>query len=456
MEESLADSGEGERPRGRSASFSSLVCAPHVPAHPGRSCREEREYQFLRHLMALSTVQLFSHRPAVQQPPGHRAAPADALYTPVTLSLFRPDLVSLLDTRPRLRTRVATGLRRQRLPILGPSCPVQVTQEFLHVRAFARPALQDALDRQEPDFLFVMPQTNPVALTLATRQARSRLVLLAHRVEKDAMRWLAETRHGLASWAYSLEAGRAHRFERRNLSRFDGVIVAGEEERQRLAQEYGYPAERILVVPQGVDAAHWASTPRGRPEQVVVFHGSFQDERTRAAALRLVRGVWPLVASAQAEAELWLLNSDAEYPLPISERAGIRVLHQVNDVRLQLGRAAAVCLPLPAGGGREGPVLETLASAVPLVCTAAAAATVPAAQDGVHLLVGHTDADLAASVCRLFEDESLGERLGRSGRELAREHPWEKCLAPLGDWLKQIAGLPQFRHRRGQGQLRAG
>ena len=164
-----AGTDEDGRPRGRSASFASLVCAPHVPAHPGRSSREERAYQFLRHLMGLSTVQLFSHRPAIQQPAGHRAAPADVLYTPITLSLFRPDLVSLLDTRPRLRTRLATGLRRQRLPILGPSCPVQVTEEFLHVRAFARPALQDALDRQEPDFLFVMPQTNPVALTLSTR-----------------------------------------------------------------------------------------------------------------------------------------------------------------------------------------------------------------------------------------------------------------------------------------------
>ena len=456
IEGAHAGTGEGTRPRGRSASFSSLVCAPYVPAHPGRSCREEREYQFLHHLMGLSTVQLFSHRPAVQQPAGHRAALSDALYTPVTLSLFRPDLVSLLDTRPRLRTWAATGLRRQRLPILGPSCPVQVTQEFLHVRAFARPALQDALDRQEPDFLFVMPQTNPVALTLSTRHVRTRLILLAHRVEKDAMSWMARTRRGLASWAYSLETKRAHRFERRNLSRFDGVIVSSAEERERLVQEYGYPKERILVVPPGVDAAYWTGTPRGRPERVVVFQGSLQDERTRAAAVRLLHGVWPRVRSAQPQAELWLLNPDAEYALPEADKgSGVSVFHQVNDVRLQLGRAAAVCLPLPIGGGHEGAVLETLASAVPLVCTGAAAALAPAAQDGVHLLTGETNAELAAAVCRLLEDEALGERLGRSARELVRDARWEKCLAPLGGWLKHITGLPQFRHSRHPGQLRA-
>ena len=448
--------GEGGQPRGRSASFSSLVCAPHVPAHPGRSGREEREYQFLRHLMGLSTVQLFSHRPAVQQPPGHRAALADVLYTPITLSLFRPDLVSLLDTRPRLRTRLATGLRRQRLPIWGPSCPVQVTEEFLHVRAFARPALQDALDRQEPDFLFITPQTNPVALTLSTRQLRTRLVLLADRVEKDAQRWLANTRRGLESLAYSLEAGRAHRFERRNLSRFDGVIVPGEQERRRLAEEYGYPAERVLVVPPGVEAAWWSGTPRGRPEQVIALHGSFQDERIRAAAVRLLRGVWPRVRKTHS-AELWLLNSDAACALPGAEGTpGLRVFHQVTDVRLPLGRAAVVCLPLPSDGGKESAVLEALASAVPLVCTEEAALVVPGIRDGVHFLAGQTNGELAAAVCRLLEDEALGEQLGRAGRELAQEHPWEKCFSPLADWLKHIAALPQFRYSRGHPRASAG
>src|SRR5262249_21789199 len=106
-EQDLAEAG---RPRGRSAAFCSLACPPDVPAHPGRRAAEGRKYQSLRGLMALSTVQLFPHHPAGEQPAGRRPALVDALYTPATISLFRPDMISLLDSQPRLRTRLSTRL----------------------------------------------------------------------------------------------------------------------------------------------------------------------------------------------------------------------------------------------------------------------------------------------------------------------------------------------------------
>src|SRR5262249_7377594 len=112
--------------------FNSLVCAPHLPAHPGRSSAEERDFQVLRRLMEMSTVQFFAHHPAPAPPAGGRLGPVDVLYTPATMTLLRPDLVSLANRRPRLRTRLASALRRLHLPGPGPRCPVPVTAGVFH------------------------------------------------------------------------------------------------------------------------------------------------------------------------------------------------------------------------------------------------------------------------------------------------------------------------------------
>src|SRR5262245_39692796 len=157
------------------------------------------------------------------------------------MTLLRPDLVSLADRAPRLRTRLASALRRLHLPVPGPRCPLQVTEEFCHVRTFARPALQDVLDCQQPDFLFVMPQTNPVALTLVTDPLPTRLVLLAHRVEATRVRQEAIGRRGLRRLALSWEVGRARWYEQHNLGCYDGVVVPSEADRQQLVKEYSYP-----------------------------------------------------------------------------------------------------------------------------------------------------------------------------------------------------------------------
>src|SRR5262249_14662270 len=92
--------------------FNSLVCAPHLPAHPGRSSAEERDFHMLRRLMEISSVQFFAHHPAPAPPAGGRLGPVDVLYTPATMTLLRPDLGALAKRRPPRRTPPPTPPRR--------------------------------------------------------------------------------------------------------------------------------------------------------------------------------------------------------------------------------------------------------------------------------------------------------------------------------------------------------
>src|SRR5262249_37058851 len=138
----------------------------------------------------------------------------EALHTPASLAVVRPDLVSPADLRPRFRSRLASKVRRLHLPVPGPRTPLPAVRQFRHVRAFCLRAVREALHGEAPDFLFVAPQTTPLALTLGNRPWETRLVLIAHAVEWERMRGLADARRGLGGLGLRWEAGRARRFER--------------------------------------------------------------------------------------------------------------------------------------------------------------------------------------------------------------------------------------------------
>src|SRR5207253_147096 len=74
---------------------------------------------------------------------------------------------------------------------------------------------------------------------------------------------------GVARLARNGEARRARHYEEETLALYDGVIAANERDRQRLRDEYDYPAERILVMESGAEPVlhDWLTWLRGMPRR---------------------------------------------------------------------------------------------------------------------------------------------------------------------------------------------
>jgi glycosyltransferase involved in cell wall biosynthesis len=420
-----------------------LVCGPRPPTRPGRSGGEEREYQLLCHLARFASVQFFSQYPA--PPPTDAAArrPPMDVHCPERLQASHPDLVSLPDLRPRLRTRLASKLRHLHLPVPGPCNPLAVTRQFRRLRAFCVRAIEKALAEQSPDFLFVIPQTNPLALTLGADGRETRRILIAHAVEWQEKQALAGTRRGVFRLGLRWEAGRARAFERENLARFDGVVAACEHDRRLLVAAYGFPAERVFVAGKGVDVDYWGQTSRAPEPDLVVFYGDLHVPVNAQAVRRLVGRVFPLVLRSRPGARLRIVNSGPPAPLPAARSGGcIEVLHAPGDCRPLLAAGAVACLPLPPGGAVEGCVLEVVAAGAPLACSPEALEGLDL-QAGRHVLVGGDDRQLAAAVCRLLADGAAAQELARAGAaQAARRHDWH-AAAGLRDWLTELKQLPR-------------
>lgn len=424
----------------RAPRYRSFFCSLVMPRHPGYFGGEIRDFHLLRYLLGISTVEFFSVSPLPEAGVDDRAdwlAPfLQRRHTPVIGSQEAAGLIP----------KFVSALRARQLPVLGPRYHSDVTNHIRLIGTFGE-AMRQALLRDQPDFLFVSPQVNPIALTFPAEGLRTRLVMASYDVEAERIRSFVEASRGLTKVAFHLESRRAQRFEEENLQVYDGVIAVSAKDRDVFIGRYGFSPERVLVIENSVDPHYFTFAERSSdPIPRVIFVGTLSYMANRQAAWRLVRDIMPLVRRQCPDARLLIVGQGPE-PALLAQHDGDQtvVTGRVEDVRPYLARAAVACMPLSAGSGTKYKVLEALSAGVPTVCTPTALEGLDL-KDGEELLVRETDEDLAAGVVTLIKQSEVAARLARQGREVVEhQYAWDANLPRLDAWLDLLLSLPLRR-----------
>jgi glycosyltransferase involved in cell wall biosynthesis len=399
----------------------------------------------MRQLLTRSDVEAFTvHHGVSHDQEDPLAGRLSALHTPETIRAARPGLLDGAAFVVRPRARLIRWLRRARIPVLGPPYHLDIQPHMMNAAGFLVKAIQAALDEAPPDFLFVSPQLNPVALRLRRRHPRTRFIMASYDVEAVRLERLAGAARGLTRLALRLEARRAGRFESDNLGRYDGIIAVSEVDKDHFERLYSFPAERILVIDNGVDPGYFSFHERkagGDPH--VLYVGSLAYGPNEQAAWRLIRRIMPLLRRTHPAARLTIVG---QQPTPLlaaqSDGKATVVAGRVKDVRPFLAEASVGCVPLLAGSGTKYKVLEALSAGLPLVCSPVALEGLDLAP-GQHLLVAESDADIASALARLLDDRGLSTRLAGQGRaRIEARYAWEANLPRLDGWLDALAALP--------------
>jgi len=424
--------------------YRSFFCSYHWPRHPGHSGGEIRDFHLLRRLLTISHVEVFASVPDDDRE--DPLAPfVDALHSYKQISEHHPHLVDKQALRRSLKSRITSRLRRLGVPVVGPRYHLDAAWNFAGIVGYVRGVLQEALDRNQPDFLFVSPQSNPVALTLRTDRLRTRLIMASYDVEAVRVRRIAASHQSIRRLALDLEVPRARRFEHENLALYDGIIAVSELDRRIFIEDYGFPPARVLVIENGVDIDYFAFHERQPSQrQEVVFVGSLSYLPNQQAAWRLHHRIMPFVRQRYPTARLWIVGQGPDVELLAQSDVDQTIITgKVDDVRPYLARATVACVPLLSGSGTKYKVLEALGAGVPLVCSPLAIEGL-ALEAGKHVLLGHSDQDIATAIVRLLDDPKLAATLARQGRNLIeRCYAWEANLARLDDWLDQLIALPR-------------
>lgn len=218
------------------------------------------------------------------------------------------------------------------------------------------------------------------------------------------------------------------RWERRNVTRADLVMVTSRYSAEVAQREYGVPPERIAVVPEPIDLEVWDDQfwraprrPRGAPVVLCVarmYPRKRIEDLMRAAGILRARvpGIQVRVVGRGPE---WPALSRLHAELGLG--AAVALLGDLTRERLaeEYVNAAVFCLPSVQEG--FGIVfLEAMAAELPVVaCRIAAIPEV--VLDGVTGLLAppRDPGPLAGLIERLIADPALARRLGQEGRRRA-------------------------------------
>lgn len=423
--------------------YRSFFCSYQFPRYPGHSGGEIRDFHILRHLLRFSTVAFF----ALYDADDDGRPPA---LEPFMERLFVGDH-SVGDQRT-LWGSLGSFLRSRQIPVCKMRYHYDVHERFPRIHTQIAPVLQAALAENQPDFLFVSPQSNPVAMALDVEPLKTRLIMASYDVEGVRMRRLAESHWGARRLAAAWEAQRAKRFEQENLRLYDGIIAVSDLDKRIFIEEYGFPGERVLVVDNGVDPSyfryHERTASRERPE--IVYTGSFTYPPNREAAWRLIRRIMPLVWKEIPGARLWVVGqSPGSDLMEAGDGRRILVTGRVEDVRPYLTAAAVGCVPLLSGSGTKYKVLEAMSAGMPLVCSPIAAEALEV-ENGTHLLIRESEEDLAAAIVKLIRSPESAVTMARNAREwVEKRYAWGAVLPRLDGWLDELAGMPRLQETTG-------
>jgi len=259
---------------------------------------------------------------------------------------------------------------------------------------------------------------------------------IMHFAELDSDKWLqyAGKHRFPLSMIYKREYRTLRRFEERIAHEsLTNVFCTPLEER---IFNDAIPGAPSLVVRNGVDLVYYTPRPQHAEPLHIAFTGVMDYYPNVDGCVWFVREVLPLVRRRLPDARFTIIGSRPTAEVrALSEVPGVTVTGFVDDVRDWLAKASVSVAPLRIARGIQNKVLEALAMGLPTVGTTPATQGVEGAA-GRDFLVADDAAPFADAVIGLLTDPEQARALGRRGREFVeRTYDWERCLAPLDDFV---------------------
>jgi glycosyltransferase involved in cell wall biosynthesis len=199
------------------------------------------------------------------------------------------------------------------------------------------------------------------------------------------------------------------------------VIAVSERTKHDAIELYGLEAGKITVTPHGVDPAF---SPGDGAGGYVLFVGAVQARKDPLAAAEAAAAVGlPLVVAGP--------EKEPELAAELRRRgADVRGWVDVPELAELYRHAAAFVLPSRFEGFGI-PVLEAMASAVPVVLSGDPALREVAGEVGVYA----EDGDLAGALRRALSDRA---RLAAAGVERARAFSWRRTAELTADVYRRV------------------
>ena len=361
------------------------------------------------------------------------------------IGVYTRSLLSRLAARRELRL---LGLAHRRIqdPAALEAAGVELVPETSRMPLgvlWQQLELPRLLERHGADLLWSPLQTLPVVRALRGPEGRDLPAVVT--VHDLTVVLYPETHRLKVRWSQLPFLGRS-------LARARRIVAVSEATARDLRFHFPDTAERIRVVPEGVDPAfHPAKDDEiagireelGTPEGYLLYVGTLEPRKSVETLLN----AWERLHDDREEAPPLLLaggggwrNRGLRRRLAELEPLGVRHLGRVEPERLvRLFQGASVFVYPSLYEGFGLPPLEAMACGVPVV--ASDASSLPeVVGDGGVLVPARDSRALAAEVGRILDDPELASELGTRGRERAARFTWERAAKELAMVFEETLG----------------
>jgi polysaccharide biosynthesis protein PslH len=247
-------------------------------------------------------------------------------------------------------------------------------------------------------------------------------VLFTHNVEATIWRRHYDVASNVIWKAISWQEWRKmEAAERRYLRLADRVLAVSETDRDAFAAFLN--AEKLTVIPTGVDVEYFQPLPGEETANSLVFTGSMDWLPNEDAIFYFTDAILPLIREHSPEVFLDVVGRNPSRKLQAlaeSEKS-IRLTGWVDDIRPFVGRGSVCIVPLRIGGGTRLKIFEAMAMGKAVVSTSVGAEGL-AVRSGENIVLADTPNDFAQAVISLLRDPGRRQQLGAAARTLVQEH----------------------------------
>ncbi|MEW6682924.1 MAG: glycosyltransferase family 4 protein [Nitrospirota bacterium] len=264
-------------------------------------------------------------------------------------------------------------------------------------------------------------------------------VLVEHDVAWLPLQRRVAVARGIGRWFWAREARLMRAYEEAVWRRFAAVVTMSDQD----AQHVRPVTDRVNVVPNGVDVAHYAECVEAkRDDRTLLFVGWFRHDPNVDALRYFLESIYPRLAERHPDVTLRVVGSHLPRAVErlASRRPSVELSGYVEDVRPVLARAAVSVVPLRVGGGTRLKILESMAAGTPVVTTSIGCEGLDV-EAGRHLLVEDSPEGFAGCVSDLLTDEGARRRLAREARSLVEsQYDWSRSAQELERVYEAVSG----------------
>ncbi len=247
----------------------------------------------------------------------------------------------------------------------------------------------------------------------------------------------AKHKRGPRRMAWSAEAARLQRYERRVIRACDQTVLVSGVDRDwlKLGEEQG----KVLVCGNGVDteALPFEYAPDGR---TIVFIGNNVAQPNADSILWFAREVMPGIEARVRGAKFKVIGAIRPELAERLRRMNVTIAGRVENMREATRHAAAGVCPLRFGAGVQNKLLEYMSLGIPAVSSPIGLEGLGAVP-GQHLAAAATPREWVDGVTALLQDRALGRRYACAARQYVQEHhSWAAHLAPLNEAMHRLTG----------------